>query len=100
MLLRTVIAGTRLPALVQPFSTRPVHHPRLTERAGGKGANVVRTLHRHQKSATLVTALGGVQGDAFRALAPREVLTVVGISVQAPTRVCTTVLDRHGASSF
>lgn len=78
-----------------------VHRPTWTdERAGGKGANVARTLHRHGVPTTLITALGGVQGDAFRTLARREKLTVVEIKVQAPTRVCTTVLDREGATSF
>lgn len=78
-----------------------VHRPTWTdERAGGKGANVVRTLHRHGVPATLVTALGGVQGDAVRTLARREGLTVVEIEVQAPTRICSTVLDRKGATSF
>ena len=78
-----------------------VHRPTWTdERAGGKGANVVRTLHRHGVAATLVTALGGVQGDAVLALARREGLTLVGVKVQAPTRVCSTVLDHQGATSF
>ena len=86
---------------VEQMQPGGVHRPTWTdERAGGKGANVVRTLHRHGVPASLVTALGGVLGDAFRVLARREGLTVVGVSVQAPTRVCTTVLDRHGATSF
>jgi len=86
---------------VEALHPGEVHRPTWTdERAGGKGANVVRTLHRHGVAATLVTALGGVQGDAVRTLARREGLTLVEVTVQAPTRVCSTVLDPQGATSF
>ena len=78
-----------------------VHRPdRTDERAGGKGANVVRTLHRHGVPATLVTPLGGVQGESVRSLARAEGLDLVDIADTAPTRVCTTIVDDCGATSF
>lgn len=78
-----------------------VHRPTWTdERAGGKGANVVRTLHRHGVPATLVTALGGVQGDSVRSLARTEGLHLVDVADVTPTRVCTTIVEDRGATSF
>ncbi len=78
-----------------------VHRPGWTdERAGGKGANVVRTLRRHGVPAVLVAALGGVHGDAVRSLAQAEGLELVEVADTTPTRVCTTVVDDGAVTSF
>lgn len=84
-------------------SLRPhsVHRPSwVDERAGGKGANVVRTLKAHAVPAVLVTLLGGAQGDAVRRLAREEGLDLVDVGTPAATRVCTTVSDASGVTSF
>lgn len=103
---RGVVVLSLSPALdrtvrVEVLRVGEVHRPTWTdERAGGKGANVARTLHRHGAPVALVAPLGGVQGDAVRVLARREGLRLVDVAVPAATRVCTTVLDLQGATSL
>ncbi len=78
-----------------------VHRPTWSEdRAGGKGANVARTLRSFGVPAVLVTALGGVHGTAFRSLAAAEGLALAAAGCAELTRVCTTVVDDDAVTSF
>ncbi len=102
---RRVVVLSAAPAIdrtlvLDSLSPGHVHRPeQVDERAGGKGANVVRALGQLGVEAVLLTAVGGPGGAAFRELARREGLALHVLPAYADTRTCTTFVTGSGILS-
>lgn len=61
--------------------------------ASGKVLNVGMALHHLGAPTRTMSVLGGPHGEAIRAEFARKSIDAVWLATQAPTRVCTTILD-------
>ncbi len=65
--------------------------------ASGKGVNAARALHVRGIPATVVQLVGGDSGRRLKKALAAEGIAHVSVATRSPTRVCTTVISRHGA---
>lgn len=72
---------------------------RVEARAGGKAANVARTVDALGADVVLTGPLGGGTGDEVRRLADAEGLTCRWTAVAEPTRVCVVLVADDGSST-
>lgn len=100
-----ILAITPCPCLdrtleVERLLPGTLHRPRVvSERAGGKGLNLVRAARRLGGEAVAVAPLGGWAGAHLRRLARREGLPLLGVPGPA-TRLCHILLHPEGPTEL
>jgi tagatose 6-phosphate kinase len=71
----------------------------VREFASGKSTNVARVLHTLGEKVKALGVLGGQRGEFFRSDLDRSGIAHDFVQVQAPTRLCTTVIDQAGKTA-
>lgn len=95
-----ILAAGLSPAWQQILEFEAVHVGRVNRAAraswcaSGKVLNVARALHQLGEPAQTLCIAGGMSGDAIRAEFARDGIAAHWIDAGAPTRICTTILDR------
>ena len=85
---------------VQSFQPGKVHRVRTVLRsAAGKGANLARGMGILRKSAHLLAYAGGANGDSFRRGCTEDGIAHTAVSIEAETRMCTTILGEDGSAT-
>ena len=71
---------------------------RVYEYASGKGVNVARVLRAVGEAALAAGFAGGARGEFLRAELTREAIAHEFVTIERPSRLCTTVIDRGGGT--
>lgn len=90
-------AVDRTVRLTAPFAYGEVNRVlHAVERAGGKGINVARTLHRDNVAVTAYTVLGGKTGQFIADILEQEHIPARWMNVPLATRTNTKIVARDG----